>query len=292
MDIKKVMTVAASLAAGAVMAADGIVSSSVVGYSSVSDGGNNNPGIGSVFMPIGMGDTYTLGSITVSGADEGDFMVPGSEYLQELEPNGSAVIGRYTYVSEDYLKDEYPENWESYKDLVGWWDRGYVGVAGHSRDDKEIAVGTAFLGKLKGNNLRFTSSGQVPMVSTQISDNGNNNPFFLNYLPVQITLGQITVEGATEEDFMVPGSEYLQVLEPNGSAVSARYTYVSVAYLKDEYGNEWADHTNELGWWDRGYVGVAGHNRDGETLDPGFSFLGKLKGNYLKFNFPAASTND
>ena len=91
---------------------------------------------------------------------------------------------------------------------------------------------------------------------------------------------------------MVPGSEYLQVLEPNGSAVSARYTYVSVAYLKDEYGNEWADHTNELGWWDRGYVGVAGHNRDGETLDPGFSFLGKLKGNYLKFNFPAASTND
>ena len=31
MDIKKVMTVAASLAAGAVMAADGIVSSSIVG---------------------------------------------------------------------------------------------------------------------------------------------------------------------------------------------------------------------------------------------------------------------
>ena len=263
-----------------------------MGYSSVSDGGNYNPGIGSVFMPIGMGDTYTLGSITVSGADEGDFMVPGSEYLQELNPNGSAVIGRYTYVSEDYLKDEYEDDWEGYKDLIGWWDYGYVGVDGHNRNDKKIAVGTAFLGFLKGNSLKFTSSGQVPMVSTQISDGGNYNPFFLNYLPVKITLEQITVDGASEEDFMVPGSEYLQVLNPNGSAVTARYTYVSVAYLKDEYEGEWANYANLVGWWDYGHIGEEDCKRDGVTLDPGASFLGFLKGNGLKFNFPAAATND
>lgn len=255
------------------------------------DGGNFNPGIGSVFMPIGMGDTYTLGSIKVSGESEDDFMVPGSEYLQELEPNGSAVVGRYTYVSEAYLKDEYEDEWEDYKNLIGWWDRGYVGVAGHNRDNKEIAVGTAFLGSLKGNNLKFTSSGEVPVVSTQISDGGNFNPFFLNYLPVQITLGQVTVEGADDGDFMVPGSEYLQVLEPNGSAVSARYTYVSVDYLKDEYEDEWENYVELVGWWDRGFVGEEGHKRDSLPLTPGFSFLGSLKGNGLKFNFPAA-TND
>ena len=243
-------------------------------------------------MPVGLGDTYLLGSIKVTGATEDDFMVPSAEYLQELNPNGSAVVGRYTYVSEAYLKDEYEDEWEDYKELIGWWDRGYVGVAGHNRDTKEVAVGTAFLGKLMGNSLKFTSSGEVPTISTQISDEGNFNPFFLNYLPVQITLGQITVEGATEDDFMVPSAEYLQVLNPNGSAVTARYTYVSVAYLKDEYEDEWEDYVALVGWWDRGFIGVEGHKRDSVTLNPGSSFLGKLMGNGLKFNFPAAATND
>ena len=252
------------------------------------DGGNFNPGIGSVFMPLSGGDTYLLGSIKVSGAANDEFMIPGPEYLQELNPNGSAVIGRYTYVSEAYLKDEYEDEWEDYKGLIGWWDRGYVGVAGHSRDNKEIDVGTAFLGSLAGNDLKFTSSGEVPAESTQISDGGNFNPFFLNYLPTTITLGQITVEGAGEDDFMIPGPEYLQVLNPNGSAVTARYTYVSVAYLKDEYEDEWADYVELVGWWDRGYVGVDGHKRDSVSLAPGFSFLGSLAGNGLKFNFPAA----
>lgn len=267
-------------------------SANVVGYTAVEDGGNFNPGIGSVFMPVGMGDTYTLGSITVSGATEEDFMVPGIEYLQELNPNGSAVIGRYTYVSEAYLKDEYEDEWEDYKHLIGWWDYGYVGVSDHNRDNKEIAIGTAFLGKLLGNDLKFTSSGEVPSVATQISDEGNFNPFFLNYLPVQITLGQIAVEGATEEDFMVPGIEYLQVLNPNGSAVTARYTYVSVAYLKDEYEDEWEDYVGLVGWWDYGYVGQDGHKCDNLPLNPGESFLGKLLGNGLKFNFPAAASNN
>ena len=284
--------IAASAALWGAVGFSAVESSNIVGYSPVSDNGNKNPGIGSVFLPVGGGDTYLLGSIVVSGADEEDFMVPGPEYLQELNPNGSVVIGRYTYVSEAYLKDEYEDEWEDYKWLIGWWDRGYIGVEGHRQDSKEIAVGTAFLGALKGNSLKFTSSGQVPKVSTSISDDGNKNPFFLNYLPITITLGQITVEGADEEDFMVPGPEYLQVLNPNGSVVTARYTYVSVAYLKDEYEDEWEEHVGLIGWWDRGYIGVEGHKRDSVSLAPGFSFLGALKGNGLKFNFPAAVSND
>ena len=263
-------------------------SSNIVGYGPVSDDGNKNPGIGSVFLPVGGGDTYLLGSIVVSAEDPDDFMFPGTEYLQELNPNGSAVIGRYTYVSEAYLKDEYEDEWEDYKSLIGWWDRGFVGVEGHRRDSKAIAVGTAFLGALRGGDLKFTSSGQVPTESTSISDDGNKNPFFLNYLPVTITLGQITVAGADEDDFMFPGTEYLQVLNPNGSAVTARYTYVSVAYLKDEYEDEWEDYVSLIGWWDRGYVGVEGHKRDNLSLAPGFSFLGALRGGGLVFNFPAA----
>ena len=286
MDMKKIMAVAATLAAGAVMA-DGI-SSSVVGYTALSDEGNKNPGIGSVFMPVGGGDTYKLGDIVVSGADVDEFMVPGAEYLQELNPNGSAVVGRYTYVSEAYLKDEYEDEWEDYKGLIGWWDYGFVGVDGHNRNNKEIAVGTAFLGLLKGNEVKFTSSGEVPSVATSISDEGNKNPFFLNYLPKTITLSNITVEGATEDEFMVPGAEYLQVLNPNGSAVTARYTFVSVAYLKDEYEDEWQDYADLVGWWNYGHIGEDGQQAGAVELKPGFSFLGLLKGNGLKFNFPAA----
>ena len=284
--------IAAAASMAAVSAFAAVESPNVVGYSAVEDGGNENPGIGSVFMPVGGGDTYLLGSIKVSGAAADEFMVPGIEYLQELEPNGSAVVGRYTYVSEAYLKDEYEDEWEDYKGLIGWWDRGYVGVAGHNRDSKEIAVGTAFLGSLNGNNLKFTSSGEVPSTATYITDGGNENPFFLNYLPTTITLGQITVEGAAADEFMVPGIEYLQVLEPNGSAVIARYVYVSVAYLKDEYEDEWADYAELVGWWDRGFIGVEGHNRNSVSLAPGFSFLGSLNGNGLKFNFPAAVSNN
>ena len=112
-----------------------IESANVVGYMDVSDDGNKNPGIGSVFMPIGGGTTYSLGSIVVSGDAADEFMFPGPEYLQELNPNGSAVVGRYTYVSEAYLKDEYEDEWEDYKSLIGWWDRGYVGVDGHRQDN-------------------------------------------------------------------------------------------------------------------------------------------------------------
>ncbi len=289
--MKKLMIAASAALWGAVSFAS-VDSSNIVGYSPVSDNGNENPGIGSIFLPVGGGSTYLLGSITVSGATADDFMVPGLEYLQELNPNGSAVIGRYVYVSEAYLKDEYEDEWEEYKGLIGWWDRGYVGAEGHRQDSKAIAVGTAFLGALRGGNLKFTSSGQVPKTSTSISDNGNENPFFLNYLPITITLGQITVEGANEDDFMVPGLEYLQVLNPNGSAVTARYVYVSVAYLKDEYEDEWEEHVDLVGWWDRGQVGVEGHKRDSVSLAPGFSFLGALRGGGLKFNFPAAVSND
>ena len=258
----------------------------VVGYRALSDEGNKNPGIGSVFMPVGGGETYKLGDITVTGATSDEFMFP-TEYLQELNPNGSAVVGRYTYVSEAYLRDEYEDEWEGYKGLIGWWDRGFIGVDGHNRNDKEVSIGTAFLGRLNGNDIKFTSSGEVSSEATAISDNGNKNPFFLNYLPITITLGQITVDGATENEFMFP-TEYLQVLNPNGSAVVARYTYVSVAYLKDEYEDEWADHAGLVGWWVRGHVGEDGYRADDVELEPGFSFLGRLNGNGLKFNFPAA----
>ena len=274
-----------------------------MGYASVNDDGNQNPAVGGLFIPVGGGSTYKLSSVTVSA--DGDFMTPGTEYLQMLNPNGSAVTARYTYVSEDFLKDEYEEDWEDYKGAIGWWiyDRNIPSLIEGgdyakkitAANDPSITVGTAFLGRLDGNGLDFTSAGEVPTTSTSYNDNGNQNPFFMNYLPIQIDLMDVTV--SADGDFMTPGTEYLQVLNPNGSAVTARYTYVSEDFLKDEYEEDWADYAWAIGWWnfDRNIPSLIENGDDAKQLkrgdvklDPGAAFLGRLDGNGLDFNFPAA----
>ena len=285
-----------------------IVSENTVGYASINDEGNHNPGIGGLFIPLNGGSTYKLSSITVSADD--DFMVPGADYLQALNPNGSAVIARYTYVSEDFLKDEFDADWVNYQWAIGWWNNdrniaSYIedGDSSQKLDgskDPDIVVGTAFLGLLGGNNLNFTSAGEVPSVSTAFNDGGNHNPFFMNYLPKTIDLLDVTVSGE-DGDFMVPGADYLQVLNPNGSAVIARYTYVSEDFLKDEFDADWVNYQWAIGWWNNDR-NIASYIEDGDdakqikrgdvSLAPGASFLGLLGGNGLDFNFPAAISQE
>ena len=139
-------------------------SANTVGYSAINDGGNQNPGIGGLFIPVNGSSTYKLTDITVSGPTADDFMVPGIEYLQMLNPNGSAVIARYTYVSEAFLKDEFEDDWEDYQWAIGWWNnvRGIAGLIEDgdadnklSRGDVSLAPGATFLGKLGGNGLDF-----------------------------------------------------------------------------------------------------------------------------------------
>lgn len=273
----------------------------------MSDEGNTSPGIGAVFCPMGLGETYKLSNIVVSGADADEFMNPSTEYLQKLDPSTTSVAARYTYVSEAFLKDEFEEDWEDYKSAIGWWTmvKGTNYALLIENGDyslkltvsPDIPVGTAFLGALNGNELKFTSSGEAPSVSTEISDNGNTSPFFLNYLPREIDLSEIVVEGAAVDEFMNPSTEYLQVLSPADTHVTARYTYVSEAFLKDEFEDEWENYQSAIGWWSF----VKGTNyaaliEDGNyslkcgavPLAPGFSFLGALNGNGLVFKFPAA----
>ena len=286
-----------------------IESANIVGYSALSDEGNRNPGIGSVFMPINEGGTYKLSSITVSGAGEGEYMDPEGEYLQMLNPNGSAVTHRYTYVSREFLVDCFGEaESKDYEGAIGWWNWsrdivGYIEEGDYSEKcigvkDPDIDIGTAFLGFLQGNELKFTSCGSVAIESTSFNDNGNRNPFFLNYLPVEIDLTDVTV---TQEDggYMDPEGEYLQVLNPNGSAVTARYTYVSEEFLVDAFGEEEAKNfAGAIGWWNWsrdivGFIEEADYaqklSKGDVPLSSGFSFLGFLQGNGLDFNFPAAT---
>ena len=309
MFIASAMLCGAALAAGdpALMSSSTSLTSGVVGYQAVSDGGNTSPGIGSVFCPIGLGATYPLSDIIVSGAADDEFMIPGSEYLQRLDPSTTSVSARYTYISEAFLQDEFEEDWEDYKSAIGWWiwqkSTNYAGLieAGNYTlkltTPPQIPIGTAFLGALKGNELKFTSNGEAPAVATEISDGGNTSPFFLNYLPREIDLSEIVVEGAADDEFMIPGSEYLQVLSPEDTHVVSRYTYISEAFLKDEFEEDWEDYVSAIGWWvwqkSTNYAGLIESGNyslkcGAVPLAPGFSFLGALKGNGLVFKFPAA----
>ena len=284
-----------------------VESANVVGYSAVSDAGNTSPGIGAVFCPMGLGDTYKLSNIIVSGAAADEFMNPSTEYLQRLDPSTTSVSARYTYVSEAFLKDEFEDDWEDYKSAVGWWlwqkSTNYATLIENGdyslklTTSPDIPVGTAFLGLLNGNELKFTSSGEAPSVATEISDNGNTSPFFLNYLPREIDLSEIVVEGADVDEFMNPSTEYLQVLSPEDTHVTARYTYVSEAFLKDEFEDEWETYQSAIGWWNwQKSTNYATLIENGDfslkcgavPLAPGFSFLGLLNGNGLAFKFPAA----
>ena len=278
-----------------------------MGYQAVSDGGNKVPGIGAVFCPLGLGATYPLSNIIVTGAADDEFMNPNTEYLQQLSPATTAVSARYTYISEAFLKDEFEDDWEDYKSAIGWWSfvkgtRYADLIEEHDYSLKlttppQIPVGTAFLGALRGGELKFTSNGEAPAVSTQISDNSYKSPFFLNYLPRTIDLSEIVVEGADENDFMNPNTEYLQVLSPSDTHVTARYTYVSEAFLRDEFEEDWEQYEDAIGWWSfvKGtrYADLI-EERDYELkcgevpLAPGFSFLGALRGAGLVFKFPAA----
>ena len=135
-----------------------------------------------------------------------------------------------------------------------------------------------------------------------VSDGGNKSPGLGSvFCPIGLgatyPLSDILVEGAAADEYMNPSTEYLQLLNPATTAVSARYTFVSEAFLKDEFEEDWEDYASAIGWWiwqkSTNYAAlIEGGDytlKCGEVpLAPGFSFLGLLKGNGLVFKFPAA----
>ena len=275
-----------------------VASQNIVGYNTVGNNGHKNPGIGATFIPVGAtqadGTTYKLKDITVSAGK--DIMDISAEYIQELSPDGSAVVGRYTYLSKEYIDAAYkPAQREAMYQYIGWWDwdkKGtYIGDSEHDRNEHEVAVGTAFLAFISKNTRFFTSSGEVPTEPTFIGNNGHKNPFFINYLPVTLKLKQITMSAG--KDIMDISAEYIQVLSPDGSAVIGRYTFLSKEYIDAAYKPAQREAMYPyIGWWDwdkKGtYIGDSEHSRDNEVVNPSDSFLGFLSKGTRYVNFPSA----
>ena len=271
-------------------------------------------GVGSTFIPVaGNTGTYKLKDLSIQFEDEDAFLTPGIEYFQQLSPANTDVIGRFTYVSAEWLKDEFEDEWESKKWAIGWWNFN-KNIADFIDDDddstmcneKEIPVGTAFLSLVStSQKYRIVSSGAVPTETTGITTEKNKYLYWLNYLPVSLDINKVAVKGVDEDGevdpdaFLTPGIEYFQVLSPANTDVIGRYTYVSAEFLQDEFEDEAESKAWAIGWWEFNKK-IADYIDDDDdstmlkgekavTLTPGFSFLSLVStANNYKIFFPSA----
>ena len=260
------------------------ISSDIVGYQGLNTEAQLSPSMGGTFVPVNGASTYTLDSVKVTDMD------PDTDCLQVLDPETTMATAYYSYLSKelaDALAEDDGEPAGAYDELVGWWDQGQAGDAEHYRGDEEIEVGQGFLGLFaSGVDVAFTYAGAVPGTSTSISTDGLLSPFICNYLPVELTLSQLTA------DEMDPDADCLQVLDPTTTMSTAYYSYLSKELadaLAEDDGEPEGAYDELIGWWDQGQAGDMEHYRGAVTVAPGEAFLGLFaSGVDVTLNFPKA----
>ena len=302
-----------------------VTSANIVGYVNVVKGNEKKPTVGGVFCPIGNGKTWKLNDIQVASTNTGAkakaYMNCVTEYVQVLDENTAAVTARYTYMSLNMLKALYATGWEAYTSRVGWWY--YTGDAAKALKTKiespnyqdymvpdtvTFPVGRGLLSYFTGTSgLVFETSGEVPQETTGYTAGNEKKPLIVNYIPRPVDLTEISVvstnTGAKAKAYMNCVTEYIQKLDANSAAVTARYTYMSLNMLKALYATGWEAYTSRVGWWY--YAGDAAKAlktkiesanyqdymvaKDAAVFNPGEGFLCYFTGTSgLVFNFPSA----
>ena len=285
-----------------------------MGYGQVTDLESKASGVGSIFFPIGCGAEYDLLKMTVAGPEEGAYMDPGTEYLRQLDPESTATIKKYTYVSKEWIIDNIADEdtWEEFAGAIGWWNydkewsiEDLVNEKDYEHKVKEtslpITMGAAFLGNFDRNGIRFISNGEVMNGTSEFRDGGKKAPLFMNYLPITIDLNDLAVYGDDEDlDYMDPGTEYLRQLDPESTATVNKYTYVSKAWIIDNIADEdtWEEYAGAIGWWNysseysiEDLVNEKDYEHKIKTavpLAPGTHFLGNFDRNDVRIRFPNA----
>ena len=281
--MKKLIFAAAAVAG---MGAFALESANVVGYTEFTTETKKQPSFGACFTPINGEATYKLKELIPTDFD------PDSDIVQLVNPTTLGTDAQYVYMSKEIADAAAEEDGEApgaYDELVGWWDAGLgVGEDGAAVGETPIKVGQAFLGLFEsGNNIKFQSSGSVPLTSTGISTDFKKQPFFSNYLPKVIALGTIVAE-----DFD-PDADIIQVVNPETLGTDAQYVYMSKEIADAaaaEDGEAPGAYDELVGWWDAALgVGEDGASANNVDVDAGAAFLGLFEsGNNITFKFPAA----
>ena len=283
--MKKLM-IAAAAALCATVGMANIESANIVGYTTYGTQAKRQPSFGASFLPMSGAKTYKLGDLKPA-----DFDVD-NDAIMVVNPSTLGTDAQYVYMSKeiaDAAAEADGEEPGAYDELVGWWD-AFIGVGedGAKADDVEINVGQAFLGLFdSGNDIGFTSSGDVPLTTTAIKTGGKRQPFFASYIPTTITLGDIVPEGFDVDN------DAIMVVNPSTLGTDAQYVYMSkeIADAAAEADGEEPGAYDELvGWWDA-FIGVGEDGASANEVEvlPGASYLGLFdSGNDIQFNFPSS----
>ena len=275
------------------------MSLAAVGYTTTSSENKLNYAGGFSFIPVGGGDTVLLKEVAVKN------MNPEKDSIQYLKAEGAAKETAYTFVSDDFIRNELCEDPTDEEELAelkeiygGWWVAGWWDSEDretYGADNQPIPVGKGFLTlNASRGNVLFTSAGQAPVALPELSvDIEGLNPMIANYIPRDLKLDEITV------DNMNPEKDSFQTLKPEGAAKETAYTYVSLQFIKDElcedpndpvevaemwdtYGGWWI-----AGWWDSEDRETYGAG--GVTMKVGEAYLGLIASrNKLTVNFPSS----
>ncbi len=280
--------------------------------------------IGGVFAPVNGGSTYDLRDCTIVG-EEGEYCDPGTEHLRVLNPNSLATTVRYTYVSREWMADNFNDDSEEYLAqfawAIGWWiydsSVDYQEIIEEDNDTTSalkvrsainITVGTAFIGSFSNaHSLRLVSSGNVQSASSAVATGENRAPMIDNPLPVDTTLFAMTITGEEDSgEYCDPGTEHLRVLNPNSLATTVRYTYVSREWMADNFNDDSDEYLDQfswaIGWWrydsSVDYQEIIEEDNDTTnelrlttdvTIPSGMGFIGSFSNAHsLNVNFPKA----
>ena len=298
-----------------------------MGYSGVESDNNSAPLIGAMFIPIAPGaTTYDLRDCKIIG--DGEYCDPGTEFLRVLNPNSLADVARYTYISREWMEDNFdedtPEYLAQFEWAIGWWS--YVPFTDYQEiietdNDQEnalrvtsainIGVGTAFIGNFSyAHSLSLVSNGSVPVTSTSIATGENSAPMIANIRPVATSLFNMTIAGEDASgEYCDPGTEFLRVLNPNSLADVARYTYISREWMEDNFDEDTPEYLAQfewaIGWWS--YVPFTDYQEIIETdndqdnplrltvdvpVPAGMGFIGNFSyAHSLNVNFPGVAVD-
>ena len=299
-------------------------SQNIVGYKGISSEENLSPVFGGVFAPVNGGTTYDLRDCQIVG-DAGDYCAPGMEYLRVLDPNSLATTVRYTYVSREWMADNFDDDSDEYLSqfewAIGWWVNDssvdYQEIIEQEKDTTSelkvrsainITVGTAFIGSFSNAHaLRLVASGSVQLASSAVATGENLSPMINNPLPVDTTLFAMTITGEEDSgDYCAPGMEYLRVLNPNSLATTVRYTYVSREWMVDNFDDDSDEYIDQfawaIGWWVNDssvdYQEIIEQDKDTTSelrlttdvpVPSGMGFIGSFSNAHsLNVNFPKA----
>jgi hypothetical protein len=247
--MKKLVTAFAACALAGLVDAQ-VESVNIVGYQTVIASGQYFSS-GPTFISVGDANSeWRLGDIIAEGMD------PSTDFIQFLSADTANTILSATYVDLTAAGGD--------PDLVGWWNLDIDTPL----DDLVFSAGTSFLCNFGSTGVKLTYAGEVLGGAKTLDLSGQQYPFVSNFTPIDLTLGDLTVEG------MDPSTDFIQFLSDSTANTILSATYVdSIAAGGDP---------DLVGWW----------NLDIDTplndtpLPAGASFLGSFVSTGIKITFP------